>query len=406
MANHVVIVGAGPAGLMAAEVLVQAGITVDVYDAMRSPGRKFLLAGIGGMNITHAESFDIFVSRYAGCSEQLRPLLEQFGPTELRDWIHSLGIETFVGSSGRVFPREMKAAPLLRRWLHRLRGAGVRIHARHRWSGWQENTLLFDTPDGEKPVTADAVILALGGASWPVLGSDAAWLPLLKEKQVSIAPLQPANCGFDVQWSDFFADKFAGHPLKNISANGISGECVITATGIEGSLVYALSAALRETINAGGSAKLLLDLAPDRSEASLAEALSRPRGKRSVSEHWRRSAGFDGVKAALLRECVPQEFFSDAGKIAAAIKALPVELIAPRPMVEAISTAGGVLFESLDNNLMLRALPGFFCAGEMLDWEAPTGGYLLTACFATGRAAGQGALRWLSGRVAESSSCC
>lgn len=392
--SRVAVIGAGPAGLMAAEVLAQAGVQVDVYDAMRSPGRKFLLAGIGGMNITHAEPFEQFVSRYGERVTLLRPLLQAFGPGQLREWIHALGIETFVGSSGRVFPREMKAAPLLRRWLHRLRDNGVALHMRHRWAGWQDASLLFDVPDGRKTVVADAVVLALGGASWPALGSDAAWVPWLAQRGVSIAPLQPANCGFDVAWSEFLLQKFAGAPLKNVAIDGRIGECVLTASGIEGGLVYAMSAGWREALQQR-SVTVHVDLAPDRTGAHLAAALAKPRGKRSAGEHLRRCTGIDGAKAALLRECCPPDAFATPASLAAAIKAVPLVLLATRPVEEAISTAGGVGFASLDDKLMLRELPGVFCAGEMLDWEAPTGGYLLTACFATGRAAGEGVLRWL-----------
>ncbi len=397
----VAVIGAGPAGLMAAEVLSQAGVQVDIYDAMRSPGRKFLLAGIGGMNITHAEDFASFVTRYGARAAEFEPLLQGFGAQQLRSWIHELGVETFVGTSGRVFPREMKAAPLLRKWLHRLRGSGVKLHMRHRWLGWQNDNLLLATPDGEKNVKADAVVLALGGASWPVLGSDGAWFSLLQQKNIALATLQPGNCGFEVEtlhgngWSEFFAQKFAGQPLKSVAVAGRVGECVITASGIEGGWVYALSAALRESINAQGSASLLLDLVPDRSESALKNALERPRCKRSLGEHLRKTCGIDGVKAALLREYFSADVFADAGKLAAAIKAVPLRLIGPRPLAEAISTAGGVCFDALDDNLMLQKLPGVFCAGEMLDWEAPTGGYLLTGCFSTGRAVGQGVLRWL-----------
>lgn len=393
--KKVAVIGAGPAGLMAAEVLAQAGLQVDVYDAMRSPGRKFLLAGIGGMNITHAEPFDNFVSRYADRAEIMQSFLQQFGADALREWIHELGVETFVGTSGRVFPMEMKAAPLLRRWLHRLREQGVKFHMRHRWLGWKGDALIFAAAESKKTVKADAVVLALGGASWPQLGSDGSWFSLLAERKIHLSPLQPSNCGFDVGWSDFLAEKFAGEPLKNIAVDGKTGECVITANGIEGGLVYALSANLREVINQNGSAILSVDLVPGRSEKQLVQSLEKPRGKQSLSSHLRKTVGIDGVKAALLREYFDDEVFADYEKLAAAIKAVPVTLVATRPLPEAISTAGGVTFESLDKSLMLHDVPGVFCAGEMLDWEAPTGGYLLTGCFATGRAAGKGVLQFL-----------
>jgi uncharacterized flavoprotein (TIGR03862 family) len=347
------------------------------------------------MNITHAENLDSFMSRYGEQSHHLAPLLQAFGPGQLREWIHGLGVETFVGTSGRVFPREMKAAPLLRKWLHRLRERGVKIHTRHRWLGWRDDALLFATSEGEKTRAADAVVLALGGASWPVLGSDGAWFPLLVERHIRLAPLQAANCGFDVVWSDFFAQKFAGAPLKNILVNGRKGECVITSNGVEGGIVYALSGQLRDAIVDDGGVTLMLDLLPDRDEKSLLQSLQKPHGKVSLGSHLRKATGIDGVKAALLRECFSPDVFSDMAQLASAIKAVPLVLRAARPVAEAISTAGGVQFAALDENLMLREMPGVFCAGEMLDWEAPTGGYLLTACFATGRAAGQGVLHWL-----------
>ncbi|HEX7030247.1 MAG TPA: TIGR03862 family flavoprotein [Gammaproteobacteria bacterium] len=398
------VIGGGPAGLMAAEVLANAGIKVDVYDAMPSPARKFLLAGIGGMNITHSEPFDAFVARYGEREPQLRALLEAFGPNELREWIHALGIETFVGSSGRVFPKAMKAAPLLRAWLHRLRAAGVTVHARHRWTGWDETgALRFETGNGTKQVVPDVVVLALGGGSWPRLGSDGNWQARLAERGVSVKPLLPANCGFDVNWSEHFRMRFAGTPVKPVVAtiatsNGERasrrGEFIVTATGIEGGVVYALSALLRDEILSSGSATIHLDLAPDRSEEQLVEALSKPRGRKSASEHLRRQAGIHGVKAGLLREGAMPDI-DNVHRLAAHIKALPLVLARSRPIDEAISSAGGVAFEALDDKLMLKRLPGVFAAGEMLDWEAPTGGYLLTACFASGRVAGEGALRWL-----------
>jgi uncharacterized flavoprotein (TIGR03862 family) len=399
---HVAIIGGGPAGLMAAEVLSQAGIKVDLYDGMPSVGRKFLLAGVGGMNITHSEAYPAFLSRYAERAPQIAPLLRAFGADTLCQWIHDLGIETFVGSSGRVFPTDMKAAPLLRAWLKRLRDAGVVIHTRHRWLGWDNNAdLRIDSPEGEKTVKPDATLLALGGGSWSRLGSDGAWMLPLEQRGVGLAPLQPSNCGFEVQaWSELMVSKFAGSPLKNI-AIGLNddvprlGECVITATGIEGSLIYALSAPIRETINRHGSATIHLDLLPGKPVDKIQSALSKPRGSRSMAKHLHSQLGLDGVKAALLRELTPAECFTDPALLAKAIKALPLMLVKTRPLDEAISSAGGVMFESMDERLMLKQLPGVFCAGEMLDWEAPTGGYLLTACFASGRAAGLGMVEWL-----------
>ncbi len=403
---RVAIIGGGPAGLMAAEVLGQAGVNVDLYDAMPSVGRKFLLAGVGGMNITHAEDYAAFVSRYGERAGDLRPLLDAFSPDSLREWIHGLGIDTFVGSSGRVFPSDMKAAPLLRAWLKRLRESGVQLHTRQRWLGWDEHgALRIAGPQGETQVEADATLLALGGGSWARLGSDGAWVPSLQNRGIAIAPLQPANCGFEVAgWSEHLREKFAGAPLKTVSLAlpgeaPRKGEFVLTATGIEGSLVYALSAPIRNTINRDGVATVLLDLLPDRTLTQIASALARPRGSQSMAKHLHRQLKFDGVKAALLRELTDATTFQAPQALAAAIKALPIRLVRPRPLDEAISSAGGVPFEDLDEGLMLRRLPGVFCAGEMLDWEAPTGGYLLTACFASGRAAAEGMLRWLRANV-------
>jgi uncharacterized flavoprotein (TIGR03862 family) len=400
--DHVAIIGGGPAGLMAAEVLSQAGIRVDLYDGMPSVGRKFLLAGVGGMNITHSEAYPAFLSRYAERAPQIAPLLRGFDADALCQWIHDLGIETFVGSSGRVFPSDMKAAPLLRAWLKRLRDSGVVIHTRHRWLGWNERgALRIDSPEGEITVKPDATLLALGGGSWARLGSDGAWMLPLEQKGVGLAPLQPSNCGFEVQaWSELMVSKFAGAPLKNI-AIGLNddvprlGECVITATGIEGSLIYALSAPIREAINVHGAATIHIDLLPGRPVDKLQAALSKPRGSRSMAKHLHSQVGIDGVKAALLRELTDAATFADPALLARAIKALPLTLVKTRPLDEAISSAGGVTFEAMDERLMLKALPGVFCAGEMLDWEAPTGGYLLTGCFASGRAAGLGVVQWL-----------
>ncbi|WP_095181879.1 TIGR03862 family flavoprotein [Pseudomonas sp. Irchel 3F6] len=400
--THVAIIGGGPAGLMAAEVLSQAGIRVDVYDGMPSVGRKFLLAGVGGMNITHSEAYPAFLSRYAERAPQIAPLLRAFDADALCQWIHDLGIETFIGSSGRVFPTDMKAAPLLRAWLKRLRDSGVVIHTRHRWLGWNASgTLRIASPQGEISVNPDATLLALGGGSWSRLGSDGAWMLPLEQHGVDLAPLQPSNCGFEVQaWSELMVSKFAGAPLKNI-AIGLNddiprlGECVITATGIEGSLIYALSAPIREEINRYGAAVIHIDLLPGRPVDKLQAALSKPRGSRSMAKHLHSQVGIDGVKAALLRELTDAETFADPALLARAIKALPLTLVKTRPLDEAISSAGGVRFEAMDERLMLKALPGVFCAGEMLDWEAPTGGYLLTGCFASGRAAGLGIVQWL-----------
>ncbi len=407
----VAIIGAGPAGLMAAEQLGVAqeyflrgavnGVNVDIFDAMPSVGRKFLIAGKGGMNITHSEPLPAFIARYGQRAEKIAPLLAAFGPQALREWIAGLGIETFVGTSGRVFPTEMKAAPLLRAWLHRLRGAGVRFHVRHRWLGWQaDGSLRFATPEGEIAVNADIVILALGGGSWKKLGSDGAWVPILVERGIPVLPLKPANCGFDVAWSAYFRERFAGQPIKSVVASvgdqSQQGEFNITENGIEGGLIYALSAPLRDALERDGEATLTLDLAPGRSFERLIADLSKPQGRDSLFNHLRRRVGIEGVKAALLREFSPNSALTATASLAAAIKALAVPVIATRPLDEAISSAGGVAFEALDENLMLKQMPGIFCAGEMLDWEAPTGGYLLTACFASGYVAGQGVRDWLA----------
>jgi uncharacterized flavoprotein (TIGR03862 family) len=399
----VAVIGGGPAGLMAAEVLSEVGIRVDVYDAMPSVGRKFLMAGKGGMNITHSEPMDAFLTRYGARSAQIAPLLDAFGPDALRVWIQGLGISTFVGSSGRVFPTEMKAAPLLRAWLHRLRESGVRFHMRHRWTGWSdENELVFETADGKIAVQADAVILALGGGSWARLGSDGAWVPTLSARGIAVVPLKPANCGFDVNWSAHFSEKFAGEPLKSVTVSFTDsagqlhvkqGDLMVTASGVEGGLIYALSGLLRDQIEACGSAVIRIDLVPGKDLARVMTEVDHPRGSRSMSSHLQSRANIKGVKAGLLRELLSREAFEKSELLAAGIKSLSLKLIAPRPLDEAISSAGGVRFEDMDDALMVR--PGLFCAGEMLDWEAPTGGYLLTACFASGRRAGLGALEWL-----------
>ncbi|WP_374382541.1 TIGR03862 family flavoprotein [Dongia sp.] len=399
MTKHAIVIGGGPAGLMAAEQLLAAGIAVDLYEAMPSLGRKFLMAGKGGLNITHSEPLDRFVARYGDRAAQVGAWLADFGPDDLRRWIQALGVETFVGTSGRVFPAEMKAAPFLRAWLHRLRGQGLRIHVRHRWTGWSAaGRLTFATPKGTVEKEADATILSLGGGSWPQLGSDGSWQSLLAAEGIAVAPLVPANCGFDVAWSDHLRTRHAGAALKNIAATFDGqrrmGEAIVTETGIEGGLIYALSASLREAIAAKGAATLSLDLLPDRSVEEIARILA-GRGSRSLSSHLKSALNLPPIKAALLHECLPADRLKDPSVLAAAFKALPLTLRSPRPLAEAISSAGGVKFAALSPTLMCEAKPGLFCCGEMLDWEAPTGGYLLTACFASGHVAGQGAADWL-----------
>ncbi len=400
--NHsIIVIGGGPAGLMAADVLSQQGVQVQVYDAMPSVGRKFLMAGKGGLNLTHAEPFEQFVTRYGKRRAQLEPLLRVFGAHEVREFARSLGIETFVGTSQRVFPIGMKTSPLLRAWLNRLKDAGVTFHLRHKWRGWNDDgSLKFETREGEKNVPARAVVLALGGGSWARLGSDGAWVEYLRRAGVIVHTLQPSNCGFDVAWSAHFRERFEGKPIKSVRLSFESfqrqGEFIMTKDGVEGSLVYAASALLRDAIYARGEAVIKLDLKPHRTTEYLVEKLSKPRGARSISNFLDKQVGLKGVKVGLLREFVPKEHFADAARLAAYIKHLPIPLLAPRPIDEAISSAGGVAFEALDEKLMLRDLPGVFCAGEMLDWEAPTGGYLLTACLSSGRAAGLGVLKWLA----------
>lgn len=462
------VVGGGPAGLMAAEVLLDGGQPVVLYDAMPSVGRKLLLAGIGGLNLSHAEPLDRFQARYGPQAAEVGGWLQGFGPAEVRAWAAGLGVETFVGSSGRVFPRDMKAAPLLRAWLHRLRGRGLRLQMRHRWNGLLTARALaphdagrevgeppgalpgqsagapedlhsvrpgpllpepavstwclgMDAPDGPRRVEASVVVLALGGGSWRKLGSDGAWPPWLAAQGVDVATLRPANCGFDAAaWSAHLAERFAGAPLKSIAAAvgpagragepappglaWVRGEAVVTAGGVEGSLVYAHAAALRDAIDRAGEATLWLDLLPGRDAAWVAAELAHPRGSRSWSTHLKTRLALHGVKAALLREALGAQSWADATRMALAIKALPLRLVAARPIDEAISSAGGVRLGELDAGLMLKRLPGVFCCGEMLDWEAPTGGYLLTACLASGHRAGTGALHHLAASALEHSS--
>ena len=445
--KKVMVVGGGPAGLMAADVLAAAGLEVHVYDAMPSVGRKFLLAGKGGLNLTHAEPADIFASRYGARRQQIEALLQSFGGDQVREWAQALGVETYVGTSGRVFPVDMKAAPLLRAWLHRLRhpaegAVGVQFHMRHRWTGWSAagekgeqgattTQLNFDTPQGPVQVQADAVVLALGGGSWARLGSNGAWVPWLQARGVAVAPLLPSNCGFDVAlqsalppdgeplpvqvvptavpvgWSEHFASRFAGQPFKSVAihfttAQGVAfqrkGEFVATDTGVEGSLVYAASSLLRDELIAQGHATFYLDLLPDMSAEKVLAEVRHPRGTRSLSSHLKSRLHIEGIKAAILYEVLNKAQINDPAQLAAAIKALPIRLVAARPIDEAISTAGGVLFEAINPQLMLESLPGVFCAGEMLDWEAPTGGYLLTACLASGKRAGEGVLAYLTAK--------
>ena len=418
--KHVIVVGAGPAGLMAAEVLSDAGLAVDVYDAMPSVGRKFLLAGKGGLNLTHSEPGGIFATRYAERQAVIAPWLQDFGAEQIRDWAKALGVDTFVGTSGRVFPADMKAAPLLRAWMHRLRqggaagaargmgdarSGGVSFHMRHRWVGWEGDStaeaLVFDTPADPVRATADAVVLALGGGSWSRLGSDGAWVPLLAARGVAVAPLLPSNCGFDVQggWSDHFAGRFAGQPFKSVAIRLPSfhrkGEFVATATGVEGSLVYAASSLLRDEISTHGQGRFYLDLLPDLPLDKVLAEVRHPRGSRSLTSHLKSRLHLEGIKAGILQELLTKQQMNDPAQLAGAIKALPIVLAAARPLDEAISSAGGVMFDGVNPQLMLAELPGVFCAGEMLDWEAPTGGYLLTASLSSGRLAGRGVIRHL-----------
>ncbi len=407
-APRAAVIGGGPAGLMAAEILLDGGAQVDLYDAMPSVGRKLLLAGKGGLNLTHSEPEEPFRGRYGAAAEPLRSMLQAFNGPALRAWAEQLGVSTFVGTSGRVFPTDMKSAPLLRAWLHRLRAQGLRTHMRRRWQGWTADGAL---DFGDEAVRSDVTVLALGGASWARLGSDGAWAPTLQGQGVSVTPLRPANCGFDrVQpWSDYLRSRHAGQPVKPVAASfegrRQQGEFVLTDTGVEGSLVYSFAAALRDAIERDGRATWVLDLLPDHPATRVLEELRRPRGPRSLATHLKSRLGVAGLKLALLHEVLGAEGLNGIPRLAALLKAYPVELVAPRPIDEAISTAGGVAWSALDEHLMLKARPGVFCAGEMLDWEAPTGGYLLTACWATGRWAGLGARRWLASSANTTDAC-
>lgn len=403
--QRVAVIGGGPAGLFAAERLCAAGLAVDLYEAKGSAGRKFLIAGKGGLNLTHSDPRPLFDSRYRERQAQVARWLDGFDADALRRWAQELGVETYVGSSGRVFPVDRKAAPLLRGWVRRLKERGVRFHVQHRWLGWNaDGSLRMTTEDGEIAVMPAATVLALGGGSWPQLGSDGSWTEALAQHGVEIAPLQSANCGFDVDWTPHFQQRHAGAPLKPVVAHWhdlqghpqqLQGECVISAYGIEGSLIYALAADLRETINRDGQAQLALDLVPGREESRLLTDLSRSRRGRSFGEHLRRAAGLDAAKASLLFEVLGKDAGNDVAAVARTLKHLPLTLLRPRPMAETISTAGGVRLEAMNDALMLNRMPGVFCAGEMLDWEAPTGGYLLTACYASGLRAAEGVIRWL-----------
>ncbi|MBK9625845.1 MAG: TIGR03862 family flavoprotein [Rhodocyclaceae bacterium] len=403
---HIAIIGGGPAGLMAAEVLASAGCEVHVFDAMPSVGRKFLLAGRGGLNLTHSEASEAFITRYRMPRAHIERWLAEFDAPALRAWAHRLGIETFVGSSGRIFPLGMKTSPLLRAWLVRLAELQVRIHLRHRWQGWNDTGQLeFTTPAGSTSFAPSATILALGGGSWARLGSDGAWMPLLAAQGVATSLLRPANCGFEIVWSEHLRTRFAGAPVKSVVASVTladgstierPGEFVITRHGVEGSLIYALSAPLRDQLQANDEAILTLDLAPGHALSELTAALSRPRGSDTLANQLRRCAGITGVKAALLRESCDAAILTNPIRLAGRIKLLPLRLVATRPIEEAISSAGGVRLDAVNDQLMLNQLPGVFCAGEMLDWEAPTGGYLLTSCFASARIAARGVLEYLT----------
>ncbi|MEN9896134.1 MAG: hypothetical protein RIR97_1986 [Pseudomonadota bacterium] len=403
--RQIAIIGGGPSGLMAADVLSRRGHRVTLYDAMPTVGRKFLLAGKSGLNLTHSEAPDLFLKRFSSAPPSFQDAISAFDARSVRAFAHDLGIETFIGTSGRVFPNVMKASPMLRAWLKRLDDQGVTICTRHRFSAFSGSSLVFETPQGLIKVIPDATLLALGGASWPKLGGDGRWIPVLRDAGIHVSDFRPANCGFDVDWSENFSARFAGAAIKSVVATSPAGsspgECVITRTGLEGSLVYAHAATLRDRIDAGLSPDFYLVLAPHRSFEKLQSDLARQNPKTSFSNRLRKATGLDPVKSALLREILPDAATLPADKLAKSIKHLPIPLVRPRPLAEAISSAGGVLWNGINKKMMLNALPGVFVAGEMLDWEAPTGGYLLTACFATGLAAANGLHAWLDSHPAS-----
>lgn len=403
---NVAIVGCGPAGLMAADVLSQSGYSVTIFDSMLSAGRKFLIASKGGLNLTHSMHFEKFLAMYGERSNDLTPFLENFGPEELRNWISELGFRTFEGSSGRIFPEDMRGGAILHAILERLKSRSVEFQFNHKWCGWdEEQNQIFATNAGMFSRRFDAIVLSLGGASWPQTGSDAGWVPFFKQNGINVTPMRPSNCGFEVNWSDYFIDHYAGQPIKPVvlsftdlrgQIHQQKGEFIATKYGIEGSLVYAFSSFLRDSIEKNGQSIVYLDLAPDMNAEQLITRLSSQRGTRSLSTHLKKSIGFSGIRTNLLFELLEKTSLNDPIELAKSIKNLPIRLISARPISEAISTAGGVAFSELDDELMLKKFPGTFCAGEMLDWEAPTGGFLLTACFSTGFAAAHGMIKWLN----------